>query len=108
MTGPRLPRCWQLSFLQLQQEALAEYEEKMKAISTEVQDLAKNCVKVCFPLEAEMARDEALNAADEGDEKLKTQLQENNLMLESIQPGTQMTENDLQLEEPTDNQCSRL
>lgn len=97
-----------LSFLQLQQEALAEYEEKMKAVSAEVQDLVKNCVKACFPLETEMAKEEALNAASEGDETLKTQLQENNLMSESTQPETHMAENDLELEESTDTQDSRL
>uniref|UniRef100_A0A8C3HIQ4 1-phosphatidylinositol 4,5-bisphosphate phosphodiesterase n=1 Tax=Chrysemys picta bellii TaxID=8478 RepID=A0A8C3HIQ4_CHRPI len=43
---------------QLQKEALAEYEEKVKTLSMEVQDLASNCVKVCFPLEANIKKEE--------------------------------------------------
>uniref|UniRef100_A0A8C3HJI9 1-phosphatidylinositol 4,5-bisphosphate phosphodiesterase n=1 Tax=Chrysemys picta bellii TaxID=8478 RepID=A0A8C3HJI9_CHRPI len=51
---------------QLQKEALAEYEEKVKTLSMEVQDLASNCVKVCFPLEANIKKEEALNTISEG------------------------------------------
>nr|XP_056707063.1 1-phosphatidylinositol 4,5-bisphosphate phosphodiesterase beta-2 [Euleptes europaea] len=94
--------------VQLQQEALAEFEEKMKVLSAEVQDLAKNCVKVCFPLEAETAKEETLNAANEENEKPKTQLPENNQMLESAKLETQMAEKDLELEESADTQYSRL
>ncbi|XP_054828199.1 1-phosphatidylinositol 4,5-bisphosphate phosphodiesterase beta-2 isoform X2 [Eublepharis macularius] len=93
---------------QLHQEALGEYEEKVKALNAEVQDLVKNCIKVCFPLEAEVAKEEVLNAADEGDERLKPQLQENDLVLESVQLKTQTAENYLEFEESTDTQCSRL
>uniref|UniRef100_A0A8C0GT56 1-phosphatidylinositol 4,5-bisphosphate phosphodiesterase n=1 Tax=Chelonoidis abingdonii TaxID=106734 RepID=A0A8C0GT56_CHEAB len=35
-----------------------EYEEKMKILSMEVQDLIRNCVKVCFPLEANIKKEE--------------------------------------------------
>uniref|UniRef100_A0A8C8VH50 1-phosphatidylinositol 4,5-bisphosphate phosphodiesterase n=1 Tax=Pelusios castaneus TaxID=367368 RepID=A0A8C8VH50_9SAUR len=45
-------------YLQLQKKALTEYEEKLKALSMEVQDLARNCVKVCFPLEANIKKEE--------------------------------------------------
>ncbi|XP_048341976.1 1-phosphatidylinositol 4,5-bisphosphate phosphodiesterase beta-2 isoform X2 [Sphaerodactylus townsendi] len=94
--------------VQLQQEALAEYKEKVKALTAEVQDLAKDFVKVCFPLEAKTAKEETPTAIDDGDKKPKTQLQENNLMLESVQVDTQKAENDLELEESNDTQCSRL
>uniref|UniRef100_A0A8C0GKP8 Phosphoinositide phospholipase C n=3 Tax=Chelonoidis abingdonii TaxID=106734 RepID=A0A8C0GKP8_CHEAB len=58
---------------QLQKEALAEYEEKMKILSMEVQDLIRNCVKVCFPLEANIKKEEALNASSEGKRGSKNQ-----------------------------------
>uniref|UniRef100_A0A8C3P664 1-phosphatidylinositol 4,5-bisphosphate phosphodiesterase n=1 Tax=Chrysemys picta bellii TaxID=8478 RepID=A0A8C3P664_CHRPI len=58
---------------QLQKEALAEYEEKVKTLSMEVQDLASNCVKVCFPLEANIKKEEALNTISEGKQGSKDQ-----------------------------------
>uniref|UniRef100_A0A674JHF3 1-phosphatidylinositol 4,5-bisphosphate phosphodiesterase n=1 Tax=Terrapene triunguis TaxID=2587831 RepID=A0A674JHF3_9SAUR len=58
---------------QLQKQALAEYEEKVKTLSMEVQDLARNCVKVCFPLEANIKKEEALNASSEGKQGSKDQ-----------------------------------
>ncbi|XP_039390774.1 1-phosphatidylinositol 4,5-bisphosphate phosphodiesterase beta-2 isoform X2 [Mauremys reevesii] len=58
---------------QLQKDALAEYEEKMKTLSMEVQDLVRNCVKVCFPLEANIKKEEALNASSEGKQGSKDQ-----------------------------------
>uniref|UniRef100_A0A8C8RMW2 1-phosphatidylinositol 4,5-bisphosphate phosphodiesterase n=1 Tax=Pelusios castaneus TaxID=367368 RepID=A0A8C8RMW2_9SAUR len=58
---------------QLQKKALTEYEEKLKALSMEVQDLARNCVKVCFPLEANIKKEEALNAISEGEQGTKNQ-----------------------------------
>ncbi|XP_044869116.1 1-phosphatidylinositol 4,5-bisphosphate phosphodiesterase beta-2 isoform X1 [Mauremys mutica] len=58
---------------QLQKDALAEYEEKMKTLSMEVQDLVRNCVKVCFPLEAKIKKEEALNASSEGKQGSKDQ-----------------------------------
>uniref|UniRef100_A0A8C3HJ60 1-phosphatidylinositol 4,5-bisphosphate phosphodiesterase n=1 Tax=Chrysemys picta bellii TaxID=8478 RepID=A0A8C3HJ60_CHRPI len=54
-------------------EALAEYEEKVKTLSMEVQDLASNCVKVCFPLEANIKKEEALNTISEGKQGSKDQ-----------------------------------
>ncbi|XP_067414267.1 1-phosphatidylinositol 4,5-bisphosphate phosphodiesterase beta-2 isoform X2 [Emydura macquarii macquarii] len=53
---------------QLQKVALAEYEEKVKTLTMEVQDLVRNCVKVCFPLEANIKKEEALNATSEGEQ----------------------------------------
>uniref|UniRef100_A0A452HYW0 1-phosphatidylinositol 4,5-bisphosphate phosphodiesterase n=1 Tax=Gopherus agassizii TaxID=38772 RepID=A0A452HYW0_9SAUR len=58
---------------QLQKEALAEYEEKMKILSMEVQDLVRNCVKVCFPLEANIKKEEALNTSSEEKQGYKDQ-----------------------------------
>ncbi|XP_026520098.1 1-phosphatidylinositol 4,5-bisphosphate phosphodiesterase beta-2 [Notechis scutatus] len=54
---------------QLQQEAFTEYENKMKTISAEVQDSVKNCMKVCYPSEADTAKREAPGAAGEGDQR---------------------------------------
>lgn len=52
---------------------MAEYEEKVKTLSMEVQDLARNCVKICFPLEANIKKEEALNASSEGKQGSKDQ-----------------------------------
>ncbi|KYO28337.1 1-phosphatidylinositol 4,5-bisphosphate phosphodiesterase beta-2 [Alligator mississippiensis] len=60
---------------QLQQEALAEYKEKMKTLNMEVQDMVKNCLKVCFPLEPDIRKEEVLNAS-EGEQGTKEQLEE--------------------------------
>ncbi|XP_066471358.1 1-phosphatidylinositol 4,5-bisphosphate phosphodiesterase beta-2 [Tiliqua scincoides] len=92
---------------QLQQEAFVEYEEKVKALSAEVQDIVKNCVKVCFPLEAEVVRDEVPNAAGEEDPGLPP-LQESNLMPEIARLETQMAESVIQDEKSTEQQESRL
>ncbi|XP_074854939.1 1-phosphatidylinositol 4,5-bisphosphate phosphodiesterase beta-2 isoform X2 [Carettochelys insculpta] len=58
---------------QLQKEALAEYEDKVKTRSTEVQDLARNCVKVCFPLEANIKKEDVLNTSNEGEQGFQDQ-----------------------------------
>ncbi|KAM9147969.1 1-phosphatidylinositol 4,5-bisphosphate phosphodiesterase beta-2 isoform 3-T3 [Pangshura tecta] len=58
---------------QLRKDALAEYEEKMKTLSMEVQDLVRNCMKVCFPLEADVKKEEALNTSSEGKQGSKDQ-----------------------------------
>nr|XP_006128715.1 1-phosphatidylinositol 4,5-bisphosphate phosphodiesterase beta-2 [Pelodiscus sinensis] len=58
---------------QLHKEALAEYEDKVKTLHLEVQDLAKNCMKVCFPLEANIKKEEALNTSNEGELGYKDQ-----------------------------------
>ncbi|XP_053139090.1 1-phosphatidylinositol 4,5-bisphosphate phosphodiesterase beta-2 isoform X2 [Hemicordylus capensis] len=97
---------------QLQQEAFEEYEEKVKTLSAEVQDLVKNSGKVCFPLEPDMVKDEVLNSASEGDQDLKQEnnLQENNLVLENpVGFETQMAEIVTEDEEcATETQVSRL
>ncbi|XP_061469182.1 1-phosphatidylinositol 4,5-bisphosphate phosphodiesterase beta-2 isoform X2 [Rhineura floridana] len=87
---------------QLQEEAFAEYQDKMKALSMEAQDLVKNCVKV------DMAKEEALNTASEGDQGLKQQLQDNSLIPEVVKCETQMDENAVEDEESTDTEESRL
>ncbi|NXC69488.1 PLCB2 phosphodiesterase, partial [Anhinga anhinga] len=52
---------------QLQQEALAEYEEKLKGLNTEVQEMVKNYAKAGFPGEPETQK-EALQSVPEGEE----------------------------------------
>lgn len=51
--------------LQLQQEAVAEYEEKLKSLNTEVQEIMKNCAKVVFPEEPEMWNEAVLSIPKE-------------------------------------------
>uniref|UniRef100_A0A803SLP1 1-phosphatidylinositol 4,5-bisphosphate phosphodiesterase n=1 Tax=Anolis carolinensis TaxID=28377 RepID=A0A803SLP1_ANOCA len=77
---------------QLQEEAFTEYEEKVKGLSAEVQDLVKTCVKVCFPLEANIAKEEALCAAPEEDQGPKEQLQGKDLN-EIVKNEEQVAEN---------------
>ncbi|XP_033001029.1 1-phosphatidylinositol 4,5-bisphosphate phosphodiesterase beta-2 [Lacerta agilis] len=87
---------------QLQQEAYAEYEGKVKALSAEVQVLVKNCVK------ADAAKKEALYAASEGGQGLKQELQENNLIPVAERCETQTAENTAEDEESSDILVSRL
>ncbi|KAH0620590.1 hypothetical protein JD844_021223 [Phrynosoma platyrhinos] len=91
-----------------QQEAFAEYEGKVKTLNAEVQDLVKNCVKVCFPLEADMTKEEVLNAASEGNQGPDEPLQGNNLRPENLNHEKQMAENAKKGEESTAVQESRL
>lgn len=93
--------------MQLQQEAFAEYEEKVKVLGAEVQDLVKSCVKVCFPLEAEVLRDEALNAAGEEDPGLPP-LQESHETPEIARLEAPMAESVIEDEKPTEHQDSWL
>lgn len=91
--------------LQLQQEAFAEYEKKMKTISAEVQDLVKNCMKVCYPLEADTAKREAPGAADEGDQGPCGNL----VTPETLSYATEVVKEDAIMdEESTEVQESRL
>ena len=39
--------------LQFQQEALAEYEARMKGLEAEVKESVRTCLRACFPSEAE-------------------------------------------------------
>ncbi|XP_062974944.1 1-phosphatidylinositol 4,5-bisphosphate phosphodiesterase beta-2 [Elgaria multicarinata webbii] len=93
---------------QLQQEAFAEYEEKVKALGAEVQDLVNDCAKVCFPLEADKTKEEARSTASEGDQGLDQKLQKNTLRPEAVGCETQMAENAVEDEISTDTQESRL
>ncbi|NXI36856.1 PLCB2 phosphodiesterase, partial [Galbula dea] len=61
---------------QLQQEALAEYEEKLKNLSMEVQEIVKNCAKARFPGEPEPWKEavqsvpeDKQSSAEQGEEK---------------------------------------
>ncbi|KAL7992465.1 hypothetical protein Chor_016721 [Crotalus horridus] len=90
---------------QLQQEAFAEYENKMKTISAEVQDLVKNCMKVCSALEADTAKREAPGAAGEGDQGPCGNL----VTPETLRYATEVVKEDAIMdEESTDAQDSRL
>ncbi|NXL62040.1 PLCB2 phosphodiesterase, partial [Chordeiles acutipennis] len=60
---------------QLQQEALAEYEEKLKNLNMEVQEMVKNYVKAGFPGEPETQR-EAVQSVPEGEQGSTEQLEE--------------------------------
>ncbi|XP_074904604.1 1-phosphatidylinositol 4,5-bisphosphate phosphodiesterase beta-2 isoform X4 [Buteo buteo] len=60
---------------QLQQEALAEYEEKLKTLSMEVQEMVKNYAKLGFPGEPEMQK-EAVQSIPEGEQGSTEQLKD--------------------------------
>ncbi|KAG8126194.1 hypothetical protein E2320_021332 [Naja naja] len=90
---------------QLQQEAFAEYENKMKTISAEVQDSVKNCMKVCYPLEADTAKREAPEAASEGGQRPCGNL----VTPETLRYATEVVKEEVIIdEESTDVQDSRL
>uniref|UniRef100_A0A670XPF8 1-phosphatidylinositol 4,5-bisphosphate phosphodiesterase n=1 Tax=Pseudonaja textilis TaxID=8673 RepID=A0A670XPF8_PSETE len=92
-------------FLQLQQEAFAEYENKMKTISAEAQDAVKNCMKVCYPLEADTAKREAPGAVGEGDQRPCGNL----VTPETLRYATEVVKEEVIMdEESTDAQDSRL
>nr|XP_009500233.1 PREDICTED: 1-phosphatidylinositol 4,5-bisphosphate phosphodiesterase beta-2 [Phalacrocorax carbo] len=50
---------------QLQQEALAEYEEKLKALNVEVQEMVKNYAKAGFPGEPETQKEAVQSVPEE-------------------------------------------
>ncbi|NXX56864.1 PLCB2 phosphodiesterase, partial [Scopus umbretta] len=60
---------------QLQQEALAEYEEKLKSLTMEVQEMVKNYVKAGFPGETETQK-EAVQSIPEGEQGSAEQVEE--------------------------------
>ncbi|XP_072721244.1 1-phosphatidylinositol 4,5-bisphosphate phosphodiesterase beta-2 isoform X2 [Ciconia boyciana] len=60
---------------QLQQEALAEYEEKLKSLNMEVQEMVKNYAKAGFPGEPETQK-EAVQSIPEGEQASMEQLEE--------------------------------
>uniref|UniRef100_A0A8C6VDH3 Phosphoinositide phospholipase C n=1 Tax=Naja naja TaxID=35670 RepID=A0A8C6VDH3_NAJNA len=91
--------------IELQQEAFAEYENKMKTISAEVQDSVKNCMKVCYPLEADTAKREAPEAASEGGQRPCGNL----VTPETLRYATEVVKEEVIIdEESTDVQDSRL
>ncbi|NXU27064.1 PLCB2 phosphodiesterase, partial [Thalassarche chlororhynchos] len=60
---------------QLQQEALAEYEEKRKSLNMEVQEMVKNYTKAGFPGEPETQK-EAVPSIPQGEQGSTEQLEE--------------------------------
>ncbi|NXN46304.1 PLCB2 phosphodiesterase, partial [Rhinoptilus africanus] len=60
---------------QLQQEALAEYEEKLRSLNMEVQEMVKNYAKAGFPGEPETQK-EAAQSIPEGEQGSADQLEE--------------------------------
>ncbi|XP_009583276.1 PREDICTED: 1-phosphatidylinositol 4,5-bisphosphate phosphodiesterase beta-2 [Fulmarus glacialis] len=60
---------------QLQQEALAEYEEKLKSLNMEVQEMVKNYAKAGFPGKPETQK-EAVPRIPEGEQGSTEQLEE--------------------------------
>ncbi|NXH67758.1 PLCB2 phosphodiesterase, partial [Hydrobates tethys] len=60
---------------QLQQEALAEYEEKLKSLNMEVQEMVKNYTKAGFPGEPETQK-EAVPSVPEGEKGSTEQVEE--------------------------------
>ncbi|XP_075357879.1 1-phosphatidylinositol 4,5-bisphosphate phosphodiesterase beta-2 isoform X2 [Mycteria americana] len=60
---------------QLLQEALAEYEEKLKSLNMEVQEMVKNYAKAGFPGEPETQK-EAVQSVPEGEQGSMEQLEE--------------------------------
>ncbi|KAF5925561.1 hypothetical protein HPG69_002008 [Diceros bicornis minor] len=50
---------------QFQQEALAEYETRMKGLEAEVKESVKGCLRACFPSEAEDKPERACEASRE-------------------------------------------
>lgn len=61
--------------MQLQQEILAEYEEKLKGLNTEVQEMVKNYTKAGFSGEPETQK-EAVQSVPEGEQGSTAQLEE--------------------------------
>ncbi|NXI71144.1 PLCB2 phosphodiesterase, partial [Anseranas semipalmata] len=50
---------------QLQQEALAEYKEKLRSLNMEVQEMVKNYAKVVFPGEPEICKEAVLSIPED-------------------------------------------
>lgn len=53
-------------FLQLQQEAQAEFEEKLKMLNMEVQEMVKNYTQAGFPREPETLKEAAPSVPERG------------------------------------------
>ncbi|XP_053922696.1 1-phosphatidylinositol 4,5-bisphosphate phosphodiesterase beta-2 isoform X2 [Cuculus canorus] len=88
---------------QLQQEALVEYEEKLKRLSMEVQEMVKNYARGSFPGEPEAQKD-AVQSIPEGEQGPTDQLEEKILVAEVSRltftvPGPPGAETDVEIEE---------
>ncbi|NXX03858.1 PLCB2 phosphodiesterase, partial [Larus smithsonianus] len=88
---------------QLQQEALAEYEEKLRSLNMEVQELVKNYAKAGFPGEPETQK-EAVQSVPEGEQGSAEQLEEKTPVaeasrLETALPEPPGAETDVEVEE---------
>lgn len=68
--------------MQLQKEAQAEYEEKLKSLNMEVQEMVKNYVKAGFPGEPEPSK-EPVQSVPEG-EQGSTQQQEEKVLVGEV------------------------
>ncbi|KAI6068159.1 1-phosphatidylinositol 4,5-bisphosphate phosphodiesterase beta-2 isoform X2 [Aix galericulata] len=90
---------------QLQQEAVAEYEEKLKSLNAEVQEIMKNCAKVVFPEEPEMWNEAVLSIPKE--EQHSTEQLEKKIPVAEVSrltiamPEPPETETDSNIEERT-------
>ncbi|XP_054054714.1 1-phosphatidylinositol 4,5-bisphosphate phosphodiesterase beta-2 isoform X1 [Rissa tridactyla] len=88
---------------QLQQEALAEYEEKLRSLNMEVQELVKNYAKAGFPGEPETQK-EAVQSVPEREQGSAEQLEEKTPVaevsrLETALPEPPGAETDVEVEE---------
>ncbi|NXY49570.1 PLCB2 phosphodiesterase, partial [Ceuthmochares aereus] len=88
---------------QLQQEARAEYEEKLRRLSLEVQELVKNCTRGGFPGEPE-TRKEAVRSVPEGEQGPTDRLEEKILGAEGSRltfatPGPSAAKTEVEIEE---------
>ncbi|XP_074004570.1 1-phosphatidylinositol 4,5-bisphosphate phosphodiesterase beta-2 isoform X1 [Numenius arquata] len=76
---------------QLQQEALAEYEEKLRSLSMEVQEMVKNYAKAGFPGKPETQK-EAEQSVPEGEQGSREHLEEKIPVAEVSRPTAAMPE----------------
>ncbi|NWX76399.1 PLCB2 phosphodiesterase, partial [Alca torda] len=88
---------------QLQQEALAEYEEKLRSLNMEVQEMVKNYAKAGFPGEPETQK-EAVQSVPEGEQGSAEQLEEKTPVAEvprltTALPEPPGAETDVEIEE---------
>ncbi|NXR53845.1 PLCB2 phosphodiesterase, partial [Hippolais icterina] len=76
---------------QLQQQVQAEYEEKLRALNVEVQEMVKNYTKASFPGEPQTGK-EAGQSIPEGEQGFTDQLKANIPVAEVYRPTLAMTE----------------
>lgn len=89
--------------MQLQREAQAEYEEKLKSLNMEVQEMVKSYVKAGFPAEPEMPKD-PVQSVPEGEQGSTQQREEKAPVgevsrLTTASPGPPQAETEVEIEE---------